>query len=203
MNLIRLLYSTFFSHLEVTAAGLILIAAASYVAYRRAQKGVRVTKYLAGFILCVGLMIVTTSKLYTMYQLTGRIGGAYTVTHKITQKWDDYSWNRTTNRNEHTYWVSWTDQNIQEPGSHRINLMFDKWSRLKLGDPIEVTYVPRDPKPYLRNDIFDSEGNFVFDYLLLAAELVGAAWFMTRMLRGSNSRGEGEGEDSELVRLSE
>ena len=201
MYLLRLLYSAFFSHPEVTAAGLALIAVASYIAYRRARKGARVTKYFVGFIVCTVLLVVTTSKLYTMYQLTGRIGGASTVTQRVSQKWDDYSWNSTTKRYEHTYWVSWTDQNIHEPGTHRANLTYDRWSRLRLADPIEVTYVPGDPTPYVQDGIFLSEGNFLFDYVLLFAELAGAAWFMMRMLRSGNSGGKGS--DSEAVWLSE
>lgn len=163
--------------------GLALIAMASYLGYRRAKKGARVTKYLAGFIICTLLVVVTTSKLYTMYQLRGQISGAYTVTHSLKQKWDDYSWNRSSRSMEHTYWVSWTDQDIQQPGPHRINLAYGRWSKLKIGDPIEITYVPRDPDPYLRNDVFDSDDNFIFDYLLLVAELTGAVWLMLKIIR--------------------
>ena len=60
---------------------------------------------------------------------------------------------------KHTYWVSRTDQNIKEPGRHRVNPAHEKWAGLKVGDPMEITYVPGDPEPYVRGSIFDSEGN--------------------------------------------
>ncbi|HYG82844.1 MAG TPA: hypothetical protein VD861_20780 [Pyrinomonadaceae bacterium] len=44
------------------------------------------TKYLVGFVICVVLLVITTSKLYTMYQLKGWIGGASTVTYNVRQK---------------------------------------------------------------------------------------------------------------------
>lgn len=141
------------------------------------------TKYLVGLIICLLFLILTTSKLYTMYQLRGLISGAYTVTYNVKQKWDEYSWNRSSREMQHTYWVSWTDQDIQQPGLHRTNLVFEKWSRLKIGGPIEITYVPRDPEPYLRNDIFDSDDNFIFDYVLLVAELSGAVWLLLKIIR--------------------
>src|ERR687883_64437 len=131
MSFIRSLFSSLTSHPEVTAVGLTLVAAASYIAYRRARAGVRVTKYLIGFILCAVLFVVTASKLYTMYQLRGRIGGATTVTYQVRQKWDDYSWDRSTEEMKHAYWVSWTDQNIREPGPHRVGLSYEKWSGLR------------------------------------------------------------------------
>ena len=200
MYFIRILYYSLASHPEVTAIGLTLVAVAVYLAYRRARAGVRVTRYLIGFIICTVLFVITTSKLYTMYQLRGSISGATNVTYQVRQKWDDYSWNRSTKEMEHTYWVTWTDQNIQEPGTHRVSLSYGKWARLKVGDPIEITYVPRDPEPYVRNDIFDSQGNLVFDYILLLAEVAGGAWFMMQMLRSSNRM---KGENSEMNGLPE
>ena len=183
MYLISLLRSIFFSHPEVTAGGFTLIAIVSYLTYRRAQKGASVTRYLIGFIICILFLITTTSKLYTMYQLRGQIPGAFAVTYKVRQKWDEYAWDRSSRSMAHTYWISWTDQDIRQPGSHRINLTYEKWSRLKTDDAIEITYVPRDPEPYLRNDIFDSDGNFFFDHMLLLAELSGAVWLMVRLIR--------------------
>ena len=138
---------------------------------------------MIGFIICILLFVMTTSKLYTMYQIRGQIPGAFTATYSVRQKWDDYSWDRSSRSMQHTYWVTWTDQDIRQPGSHRINLAYEKWSRLKIDDPIEITYVPRDPEPYVRNDIFDSDENFAFDYILLLAELSGAVWLMVKMIK--------------------
>ena len=183
MYIVQILASSFVAHPQFTAGGLALIAIASYWAYRRAQKGVRVTKYLVGFIICILFLVLTTSKLYTMYQLRGQISGAFTLNYKVRQKWDEYAWDRTSRRMQHTYWVSWTDQDIQQPGSHRINVTYDNWSRLKMDDPIGITYVARDPEPYLRNGIFDSDDNFIFDYVLLLAELSGAVWLVVKLIR--------------------
>lgn len=199
MYTLRLLFSKLFAHPWLVAVALALIAAAVYLSYRRARNGVRVTKYLVGFIVCVVLLVFTTSKLYTMYQLKGRVGGATTVTYVVKQKWHDYSLNTTSDEMEHAYWVSWTDQDIKVPGHHRVGLSYEKWSGLKVGDPLEITYVPGDPDPYVRNDIFDSEGNFLFDYVLLLAEVAGAGWFMMKMTRGSDRSGDRE--ESETIRL--
>ena len=197
MYLIRSLLSSIFSHPEVTAIGLALIAGGSYVAYRRAQKGVRVTKYLIGFIVCIALSVMTTSKLYTMYQIRGSIGGASTVTYSVRQKWEHEYYDRSSRAWKKAYWVTWTDQNIQEAGLHRVSLDYGKWSRLNLGDPVEITYVPGDPAPYVRGDVFASDGSFFFDYILLIAELSGATWFMFRMVRYPKRRKK----DSEVIRL--
>ena len=183
MYLVSILRSIFFSHPEVTVGGFTLLAIASYLAYRRVKKGARVTRYLIGFIICILFLITTTSKLYTMYQLRGQIRGAFTIKYKVRQKWDEYAWDRTSRSMEHTYWVSWTDQDIRQPGTHRINMEYEKWSRLKTDDPLEITYVPRDPEPYLRNDIFDSDDNLFFDHTLLLAELSVAVWLMVRLIR--------------------
>ncbi len=201
MYIIGLLFSIIFTHPEVTAIGLALMAIVSYVAYRRSQKGAVVTKYLIGLIICILLSVITTSKLYTMYQIRGWIKGAYSSTYRVRQKWDEYSWNRTSRRMEHTYWVSWTDQDIRQIGPHRLNLLYEKWSSLKVGDPIEITYVPRDPDPYVRNDIFDSDDNFIFDYMLLLAELSGVVW-LTLRLSGIGIR-KGKKQDSDIIRLFE
>jgi hypothetical protein len=196
---IRLLFSNFSSHPEVGVIGLALIAITSYICFRRVQKGARVTRYLIGFIICTVFGIITVSKLYTMYQITGWVGGASIVTYQVRQKWNEFSWNSTTEEMEHIYWVSWTDQDIREPGPHRTTLLPEKWATLNLGDPIEITYVPRDPKPYVRNDIFDSNDNFRFDYMLLLAEFSAAVCFMVKMIR---TRGNGKHrQDSEIVRL--
>jgi hypothetical protein len=44
MYTLRLLFSKIFAHPVLAAIALALIAAAIYIAYRRAQKGVRVTR---------------------------------------------------------------------------------------------------------------------------------------------------------------
>jgi len=136
-----------------------------------------------------------------MYQITGSVGGASIVTYQVRQKWDEFSWNPHTEEMEHTYWVSWTDQNIREPGAHRTSLLPEKWTSLNLGDPIEITYVTRDPVPYVRNDIFDSDDNFRFDYILLFAEVSAAVGLMLKIIRTRSSSGKGQ--DSEIVRLFE
>jgi hypothetical protein len=62
----------------------------------------------------------------------------------------------------------------------------ERWETIREGDRIEVVYVPGDPWPYLRDDVFVSGGNFVFDFVLLGVELGVAgvmAWQLWR-LRG-------------------
>ncbi len=58
-------------------------------------------------------------------------------------------------RSDSASWVGWTGTDATVWGPHRANMECDKWSQLKVGDPIDVLYLPSEDgdgdKPYRRN----------------------------------------------------
>jgi hypothetical protein len=128
--------------------------------------------------LCLALG-VTGPKLYKMTQIRGWLPGASVQQRPITEKWHQTP-------EEHpdaqdTYWVAFTEDDIRKVGNHRLNVEPEKWASLSEGDSVEVVYVSGSPKPYLRDGIFVSWGNFVFDLLLLGLE-VGVVAIMAMQL---------------------
>lgn len=112
---------------------------------------------------------VTVPKLYKMAQIKAWIPGATTRQETITQKWHQTPEEHRRRRN--VYWIAWSDTEIRDVGDHRLNVDEEVWDKLAVGDQIEVVRLPNDPWPYLRNDVFTSTGNFVFDFILLVAEI--------------------------------
>lgn len=123
------------------------------------------TRFMVILAVACGMMLFTGNKLHTLAQARGWLPGARTETHAITQmaildgKYGE------------SYWVSWTNTSIRTQGDHRTNLQYDDWATLRIGDPIEITFVGKSSTPYLKNDIDTSNGNFIFDGVLLALEL--------------------------------
>ncbi len=116
----------------------------------------------------------TWNKLETMKEIRGFKPGAAIRTFVVRDKWL---------QPPNSYWISWTDQAIHVPGSHRLSLPESAWNEYEIGDEIEVVFVPADNKPYYRDGIFANDGNFALDYGLLAFEvgmivvgLIGTLW---------------------------
>src|SRR5438105_2076024 len=124
--------------------------------------------YLIPFVfvppLLLGLVgvIFTLMKLDKMEQIRGLKPGAVIKREVIRQKYE--------HPESGTCWVAFTDENIRRGGPHRMHLETEKWDRLKIGDEIEVVYVPGDPTPYTRDGIFANDSNFAFDRGLVAFE---------------------------------
>ena len=136
-------------------------------------------KNLLILIIALGFAVgVTTPKLYKMFQIKGWVSGAATDTVTITQKWHQVKPKKI---RPNVFWIAWTDRSIREVGDHRINLQRERWNALEVGATLEIIKAPGDPVPYLREGIFVSPGNFVLDFVLLAAE-IGAAVVMIRRL---------------------
>ncbi|MBI5042870.1 MAG: hypothetical protein HZC10_03370 [Nitrospirae bacterium] len=131
-------------------------------------------------ILFIYLAILTTSKLYRMCIIKGWIDGEMVIrTYTITQKWHErYATDYGTG---HMYWISWTGQNIKENGVHRVSMQYEKWVYLQINDPIEIIYIVNNPSPYSRDGMFVSDGNFIFDIVLLSLELI-AILFLSRSI---------------------
>lgn len=50
------------------------------------------------------------------------------------------------------------------------------WGRYDVGDEIEIVYLPDSEEPFHRDGIYASDGNFIFDYVLLAVEIIFSAF---------------------------
>lgn len=120
------------------------------------------------------LFVFTGQKLYKMAMIRGFIPGAKVEKRIITQKWNQYVRQRKLSRN--AYWISWTDKSIEEVGNHRVNIHYDDWQKLSVGDSIDLVFIPGDNRPFTKNDIFADNGNFIFDSILLIIELTGLIW---------------------------
>lgn len=133
---------------------------------------------LAALGLAVG---VTGPKLIRMAKIRGWMSGATAETRTITQTWHQTPEQHPNGRN--TYWISWTQEDIRKVGPHRLNLPADQWSALQVGQTLKVRTLPGDPDVYLEEGIYASNGNFVFDVLLLAAELGTATLLAVQLWR--------------------
>lgn len=121
-------------------------------------------------IVLVGLLAfgVTGPKLMKMSQIKGWISGAEIEKVIVTQKWYQTS---DIHPSGDTFWISWTEKNIKEVGSHRINVIKEKWNTIEIGDSLEIIYIEGDSSPYLEDGIFVEFGNFIFDIILFIVEL--------------------------------
>ncbi len=122
---------------------------------------------IIGLIVCLALLYVTGNKLHKMAVIKGWIDGGKVVKKTITDK------TTTVGTRSDAYWIAFDNQPASQIGDHRLNLQYESWSKLRKGDEIEVIYVGNDTSPYLRDGIFVSDDNFVFDLFLLGAELTG------------------------------
>lgn len=132
----------------------------------------------------VGLMVfVTLPKLYKMAQIRGWIGGAVVQELSVLEKWHQVTPLTKRRLDPNIYWLLLQPGDIHTKGAHRTNMEFEKWNLLQVGDPIEVIFVPGDPEPYFRDDIFASNGNFAFDFVLLIPGVGAVFYLMMRILR--------------------
>jgi len=132
--------------------------------------------WVAVAVLALWLMLaVTGPKLYKMAQIRGFIGGATllerTITDKASQDWRTaLSLNRTSSSGTN-YFIAWNEQSALEAGPNRINIQQEQWEKLNIGDSIDLMRLPHDEATYIRTGIFASNGNFMFDAILLALQL--------------------------------
>ncbi len=113
----------------------------------------------------------TIPKLYKMYQITGAISGATRETSVITAKWEE--WEPQGRSILHFHMISWGDAAHRKDNSHSTRVDPGLWRSFSVGQSIELVRIPGDEHRYLADqDIFVSGGNFEFDYVLLAVELV-------------------------------
>jgi len=63
---------------------------------------------------------------------------------------------------------------VRLPGLIADNVSPEVWESMRVGDSVEVVRVPGDDSAYLRNGVFVEPDNFMFDYVLLAGEIITA-----------------------------
>jgi hypothetical protein len=121
-------------------------------------------------ILCVLLAVfVTFPKLQKMFQIQGSLPGATSELQMVVQK--NQSQSRASD-----YWEITTDSGFNE------RITFEAWSKLKIGDPIELRRIGTSNELYAKDGIFTEAGNFIFDYVLLFLEVCGALFFGFRFM---------------------
>lgn len=113
------------------------------------------------------LAFFTSTKLLKMARIRGFIEGPPPVSKIITNKVvlpDDYG---------DSYWIAWDGADILKPSKNRLNLSEEAWGRYSVGDPIQVFLFPGETWAYSRENVYASDDNFVFDFILLSLWLGG------------------------------
>ncbi len=123
-------------------------------------------------MLLVGLLLLgfTSTKLYRMAKIRGWVEGATVTQKRLTDKRVMAYKDR--RGKQGSYWVAWDGGDIGRPGPHRTNVEREMWTAMQVGDVVEIVMVPGDERPQLRAGIFASDGNLVFDFVLIGLEIV-------------------------------
>ena len=107
-----------------------------------------------GLIACIGLTAYTSHKLYKMRRITGEQASE---SRRVIDKLVKHH-----RRADSCYFLA----------PDEIQADCDYFERVEIGDTIEVVTV--DGEQYVKGgDVYTSEGNFIFDIVLLVAEVVG------------------------------
>jgi hypothetical protein len=144
--------------------------------------------YAVALLVALAGLYITVSKLYKMAQVKGWIAGAVVTQEVITQKGVNPARRL---RDTDSYWVSWVDGDVGRSWEKRVRVPADTWERMRLGDPIELIRVSGDSYPYLKEGVGVQTGNFVFDLMLLVAEVTVAvvmSYLLIRKYRESSIR---------------
>ncbi|SMP70722.1 hypothetical protein SAMN06265222_113113 [Neorhodopirellula lusitana] len=128
-------------------------------------------------------LVGTCKKIMRMQMIRGERVGAEIQSKVITSKLsrsDDYLF-------------AWDGADVTKRSDQRIFLPPEVWERYDVGDSIDLVFVPGRTSPYHRDGIFASDGNLIFDYVLLAIEflmmvgaVIGALAIIIKADRGSH-----------------
>jgi hypothetical protein len=141
-----------------------------------------------GMVLMVALAIFTTHKMYSMARMRGFIGKRIITVHHITDKKRETSF-RNAHEREFCF-VSWAESASENDPQHRVQVDCDRWRKLELGDRIEVARIDEDDSGHMIGaEVFESDGNFVFDMVLLGIELAGLLWYWTKHKESQSAAG--------------
>ncbi len=127
---------------------------------------------VVGLLVCLGLGAYTTHKLYKMARIRGYVGSPEIEQQIVTDKRAEEARGR--RGSTRVCWLHWETDRVQADCDH--------WDAVRIGDTIEL--VAFDDELYLKDgDIYTSDGNFVFDLVLLAGELGGLVVCVVLLLR--------------------
>ncbi|HEY0152050.1 MAG TPA: hypothetical protein VGB92_08640 [Longimicrobium sp.] len=125
---------------------------------------------LAFLFLGLGMAaLVTGPKLHKMAQIRGWLPGGTIDTVVVTDRWHQRPGEAGTDHD--IYWITWDGADVRRVGPHRLNVAAERFPALTMGSRLEVIRVEGDRDAYLRDDIFASNGNFIFDIALLIGEM--------------------------------
>jgi hypothetical protein len=120
-----------------------------------------IAMFVLGALACALLAAYTSHKLYKMLKIRGVVDGRTTTEHVVVEKTSEQG------RRSTVCWF-WYD----DGGRQKIQADCDVFHQTRVGDRILVVTV--NDERYLRSgEIYASDGNFVFDIVLLVAELLG------------------------------
>jgi hypothetical protein len=122
------------------------------------------------------LISTTAPKLYEMSQIKGWVPGGVPLQVTVTSKWHETADESQDGRE--AYWVAWNGGDITVSGKHRSNMFQEQWESIKIGDIQDIVYIQWSDDTYLKDGIFVSFGNFIFDFILLTLELLGIYYFV-------------------------
>jgi hypothetical protein len=129
-------------------------------------------------VVAVGLTIYTTHKLYRMALIRGIIGSVPVQRGFVADK------TRSSGPRGETCMLTWSDP-AREARRH-VQADCDYWERRRIGDPIDLVRVGGND--YLREgDVYASNGNFAFDFVLITLELASVIYCARRLRRHTDS----------------
>ena len=137
-----------------------------------------------GVVFAAALALFTTHKLYKMCCIRGFVGERRIEAHRVRDKTVEHG-----AKNRTFCFVSWAEDAREDDRRHRLAVDCDYWETVKPDDRIEVVRLGEDSDIYLRgnDDIFASNGQFIFDLVLLGLELAGILYYWSRMKEHSQT----------------
>ncbi len=110
------------------------------------------------------LIFYTSHKLYKMYAIK-RAFETSAHSYKLTNKWINEVGKYT------HYTITWASNLHNIRDWEQDNIEPQDWNKLKIGDEIQV--VALFNSTFSKQSVYMEEGNFEFDFILLALEIIG------------------------------
>lgn len=126
-----------------------------------------------GFVLALTMAGFTSVKLYRMAEIRGVVGDRVHEEHVITSKRVDRA----------ACWVAWDGGRARGWETDAVQIPRRRCPEFKEGDTIQVVRIESNGAVYLEDGIYASNGNFVFDFILLCIEVIAALVLLVLLLR--------------------
>lgn len=135
-------------------------------------------------IICTGLLIFTSTKIYGMLEIRGIIPGRIIESKIIT----DMTFQASSKiPGENVYWISWSYADISTKSNNRLNISEELWTSLEIGSEVEIIKLRSGNTPYMKNGIYASNGNFVFDIIMFLIEFTGIIYGIVAFIQRRKS----------------